>query len=434
MVGDKNKLVDGILLLYHLPTWQRNASTIADHVDAFPRHSRFKVWKVNIALGFPPALQKLRFRIVVFHYSLPIALRGTSFVSYLKECQSSYKIAFFQDENHQCARRFDFINRYEIDCVYTLLEESQFGQVYRQYTKATKLISNLPGYVSEELVSASKRFSIPDELRRFDIRYRGRQLPFYMGSAAQEKHLIALRFQAHSKGLGLNLDLETQEKKRIYGDDWYKFMADSRAALGVEAGVSIFDTTDTVREEHNRILADSPKISFEDMSKRLLAPWEDRIFYRTISPRHFEAAAFRVCQILYEGKYSGIMEPDVHYIPLKKDFSNFDEVVRKFKDDTLRREITENAHQDLIASGRYSYSGFVQGFDEQLLAEGFTSEIAPAEENRVTQALRAGSIVRIVKRIPYILLVYPYPGRDIQFPGRQHTVQLLRSALRRQKG
>jgi len=76
-----------------------------------------------------------------------------------------------------------------------------------------------------------------------------------------------------------------------------------------------------------------------------------------MSPRVFEAAAVRSCQILFEGRYSGILEPMVHYIPLKKDFSNFEEVLRRYRDESIRRELTENAHRDLIASGGTATNG-----------------------------------------------------------------------------
>ncbi len=40
-----------------------------------------------------------------------------------------------------------------------------------------------------------------------------------------------------------------------------------------------------------------------------------------------------------------------HYIPLQKDFSNFEEVVERFRDEGLRRELAENAHAEMIESG-----------------------------------------------------------------------------------
>ena len=54
----------------------------------------------------------------------------------------------------------------------------------------------------------------------------------------------------------------------------------------------------------------------------------------------------------------------VHYIPLQKDFGNFDEVVQLYYNAALRRELTENAYRDLIASGHYSYRQFIADFDQ----------------------------------------------------------------------
>ena len=65
-----------------------------------------------------------------------------------------------------------------------------------------------------------------------------------------------------------------------------------------------------------------------------------------------------------------------HYIPLKKDFSNFDEVVERFSDDDLRRELTENAHRDLVASGECSYERFMAGFDANLREAGVRAEVS----------------------------------------------------------
>ena len=50
----------------------------------------------------------------------------------------------------------------------------------------------------------------------------------------------------------------------------------------------------------------------------------------------------------------------VHYIPLRKDFSNLDEVLDRLSDVDVRDELTENAHRDLIASGEWSYAASSQ--------------------------------------------------------------------------
>jgi len=405
--------MNGILLLYH--HWLApNAFTIMEHVNAFARYSRFKVWTVNTELGFPHALDDLDFHIIVLHYSvygwLPFCI-SDRFLRYLHRSESSHKIAFFQDECRYWPQRAEFINRYRIGCVYTLVDPAYFGATYLKYTRVPKLIYTLPGYVSDDLVTLARQLTKPSGDRTIDIGYRGRQLPYLYGRGSQEKQVIGVQFRERAAGLELRLNIESEEDKRIYGKRYYAFLANCRAVLGVEAGVSILDIDDVVRPQYERLMADNPDLGFEEAHAKLLHQFEDNIPYRTISPRHFEAAAFRVCQILFEGKYSGIMQPMVHYIPLKKDFSNFKHVISLFKDDALRHELTENAYRDLIASGRYSYRRFLETFDEELLAAGFTPEISPSQAQEVTRLLERGSTYRHLRTWITSLRYRPFPGR-----------------------
>ena len=410
--------IHGVLLVYHHPL-VINAPTIMEHVNSFSRYSRFKVWAINTEFGFPRGLSRLQFQVILLHYSLfgftPRQF-SNKFLRYLKRSEASYKIAFFQDEHHFCKRRFEFLNRFDIDCVYTLVEPAYLKDVYQKFTKVPKLVYNIPGYVSDDMIEKAQKYAKPDCDRNIDVGYRGRQLKYYMGKGAQEKYEIGMRFTEYASGSGLKLDIETKEDTRLYGDAWYRFLSDCKACLGVEAGVSIFDTEDIVRMEYERLITENPEITFEQMAEQLLNHWEGNIPYRTISPRHFESAAFRNCQILYEGKYSDIMKPMVHYIPLKKDFSNFDEVMRLFRNEQFRQQITENCYRDLIASGKYSYKYFIDGFDQELLAAGFTPHITQDEVKIAAAAVRCSKIYKTyrwlmgVSKIPYY---HTYPGKKV---------------------
>jgi hypothetical protein len=419
--------IDGILLIYNHPL-VKSAPTIMEHVDAFEKYSSFKVWKVNTECGFPKRLGEIRFKAIILHYSLfgykPFMTKG--FLDYLEASRNSYKIAFFQDEHRFCKMRFGFINHYKIDCVFTLVEPDFFKETYQKYTDVPRLVYCIPGYVSDGMLEAGQRYFVSDENRGIDIGYRGRNLEYYMGKGALEKYEIGVEFKEKASGLGLKLDIEVEESKRIYGKNWYRFVANSRGVLGVEAGVSIFDVEDVVYEAYQRLMADSPKMSYEEMSERLnFRDWEDRIYYRTISPRHFEAAAFRVCQILFEGKYSGLMKPMVHYIPLKKDFSNFDEVIQLFRDPGLRKELTENAYNDLVANGDYTYKRFIESsFDPVLLEAGLEPDISPTEFEEVTGLLDEDYWPRQVYGKVMSL-------RRLQFPGRSLLVPFVKPMLQK---
>ena len=212
------------------------------------------------------------------------------------------------------------------------------------------------------------RLSRPDRERPIDIGYRGRRPPLDWGGAAQEKYEIAVQFRERAAATGLNLDIETDEHMRIYGRAWPRFIANCKGVLGTESGAEITDPVSGAS-----------------------------VPYRTISPRHFEAAALRSVQILYEGRYSGALEPMVHYLPLRKDFSNFDEVIASFRDPAVRQRLVDNAERDLIASGRYDYAAFIAAVDAELRAAGLEPGSGDAAR-RAAAALYPGPVQRRLRR------------------------------------
>jgi hypothetical protein len=362
--------VNGILLLYH-HFLAPNAPTIMEHINAIKSLSNFKVWCINTEMGMPSTLRKLDFKIIVLHYSIfgshPYML-DKDFYNFLQSSQKSWKIAFFQDEYYRCEERFKFINEFNINCIYTLIEPPYFKDFYLKYTNTTRIYYTIPSYVSDDLVQIGKQLSKEEKEKSIDIGYRGRKLPwFYTGKGSQEKAEIAIKFAELAKPLRLKTDISTEENERIYGNAWYEFIASCRAVLGVEAGVSIMDIDGEVRRECEKLIQQNPDITFQEVYNSVLYQWENNIPYRTIGPRHFEAASLKTCQILFEGNYSSIMKPMVHYIPLKKDFSNFDEVIAIFTNQDMRSTLVNNAYNDMILSGKYTYKEFVTQFDNNII-------------------------------------------------------------------
>lgn len=406
--------VNGILLIYHHPL-SKNASTIMEHVEAFGRYSKFKVWSFNVAYGFPKCLKGIEFSAVVLHYSLfgsyPFELTK-NYLNYIENLHRSLKVAFFQDEMRNCKQRFELINRLKIDLIYTLLATQYYEEVYLKNTTVKSVLPTLTGYVCDQLIEKSLKYEKPFHLRNIDVGYRARRLPFYMGRGAQEKSDIAIGFAEYSRNLNLKLDIKLNESDRIYGDDWYRFISNCRFMLGVESGTSIFDLTGLIQKQVDKFLDAYPSSTFSLVEKEILAPYEDIIKYRAISPRIFECASFRTCMILFKGEYQNILIPDIHYIPLEKNFSNFNDVLLKMNDDAYVKEITERAYQDLISSETYRYSKFIEGFDIEI-----TSRLTLTDESIVDTAQLDRIITRSFlfrrfatnfKQIRYI----KFPGRD----------------------
>src|SRR5262249_10575331 len=156
------------------------------------------------------------------------------------------------------------------------------------------------------------------------IGYRGRALPARYGRLGFEKHEIGRRMRSICIERGVPHDIEWEEGERIYGDAWYDFIASCRAVLGTESGSHLlgFDG-EVVASYQGMTAARGRPVSYPEFRMHT-DPIEARYDRAQISPRIFEAAALHTPMILFTGQYSGLIEPDTHYIELKKDFSNVD--------------------------------------------------------------------------------------------------------------
>lgn len=229
------------------------------------------------------------------------------------------------------------------------------------------LVSNvLTGYVSGELLGADVS---EIKNRPYDVTYRTRKMPFWLGRLGQEKWFIAEEFERRASNLGLNLDLSTKEGERLYGDAWTNFVASSRCVLGVESGASIIDFDGQLEKRVDEYASKNSDATFEEVFELLLKPYEGSLDLNQISPRCFEAAALKTPMILFEGRYSGILKPELHYIPLKKDFSNFDSVISKLKDHGYLQEMADRTFEEIANNPDYSYSAFISHVDSVLEQE-----------------------------------------------------------------
>ena len=388
----KNQNPAGILLLYHHYR-RKNAPTIMEHVNSFSRYSDNKIWSINTGIGFPKKLNEIKFSAIILHYSLfgmhPFNI-SDKFIQYLKSNNTANKIVFFQDEYTACREKFDFINEVEIDVVYSLLDPESHNQVYLNHCSCKAVKHTLTGYVDDDLISLADRLRKQPHERSIDFGYRARPLPYFLGKGGREKTDIADNFIKHANTDDYSVDIKTAEKDRIYGPQWYHFISNCKAMIGVEAGVSVFDIEGKVKPACEKYLLDKPDAIFEEIYDSILLPWEDNIYYRTISPRIFECAAFRTCMILFEGRYNDMLKPMHHYIPLKKDFSNFNDVLNIFNNSEERDRLTENAYKDLIESGKYSYKNFIGQFDGHLETLGVQNVTSNNEIQSITEALKKG--------------------------------------------
>jgi len=354
-----------ILLLCNRPVKNADASTVTDHLDAFSNFSKHNIFYLSFIKKLPKRLLLDRFDVIIIHYSIALGYFSEHFLDRpSKDRITKYKglkVVFIQDEYREINAVIEALASMKIDVLFTNLPNEEIEKVY-PLTKLSGLgiYNNLTGYVPERLVSRK----VPKINKRpVDVGYRARKLPFWLGELGYEKWQIAVRFINHASNTDLKLDISYKESDRIYGDRWIEFIASCKVVLGVESGASVFDFSGNIQKTVERYQAEHPRAEFYEVQKKFLLPYEGKILLNQISPRCFEAAALRTALLLYEGEYSGILEPWQHYVPLKKDFSNIADVLKILKDTNKLQKIADTAYQEIALNPRYSYRTFITNFD-----------------------------------------------------------------------
>ncbi len=418
-----------------------NASTVVDSIDAFRQFSQH-TYVVRSGRGDLLAGIDLSDVDGIFiHYSLVAC-----YDSYLAPASrrkirtfQGYKALYIQDEYRFINQTIAALDYMQIHALFSVVGPEAIDRLYPpEKLPGVYKTTLLTGYVPDNLIGIA---TPPYTERSIDVSYRARKLPAYLGSHTLQKWQIADQFNADAPDYGLKVDISWREEDRMYGEAWVKFVANSKATLGTESGASVCDFTGEIQKNVEAHLARHPDATFEELRERYFKNEDGKIVINCISPRCFESAALKTLMIMYEGEYSGILTPWEHYVPLKKDHSNMEEVVAVLRDPPRAARIIETAYQEVIASGNYSYRAMMAQIDG-VMEELITAGLKPSPHKRVLQQVSAadtvwiqllGHGVRLLKSLKQRLrraLVYQSRGRLEHYPAIKQCVKDLLSLLR----
>ena len=222
--------------------------------------------------------------------------------------------------NSQVDKARYFINYLKVDSLYTLAGDESKSVLYPEDKVNLKhIITTLPGVCNYKEYKNANRLT-PQSSRKIDIGYRGRPLQYWLGEFGQRKSEIGKFFKNISHELQLNIDIETSEAKRIYGKKWYGFLESAKQLWELRVGSGLIRYGRYYSKRVRSIHFKSSSASFQEVQEKTLYKYQQRTIYTAISPRVFEAAILKTCQILTRGDYSGVIKPDIHYIPINPDF------------------------------------------------------------------------------------------------------------------
>jgi hypothetical protein len=351
-------------------------ATVRDALYAFERYSGARCWYLNLGVRRVPRwMRRVPFDAVIFQTSLlwdrvnPATFDRHRRKLHRLDGVGRHRVALPQDE-YRCSRALvEFIAEFNVDHVFSVASDSQWGKLYAGVDRGRVGISRvLTGYLESETVAGIDAVVREQADRPIAIGYRAARALPSLGRHGRLKSDIAVRVAEAGGASGLPLDIATGPGATIRGDDWYRFLASCRYTLGVEGGASVHDPDGSFHDATVRYLAGHPGAPFEEVETNCFPGADGALDYVAISPRHLEACATRTAQILVEGSYNGILRPGEHYIELRRDLSNLDAVLELVKRDGQRARITEKAYRDVVGSGAYTYARFVREVEAIALA------------------------------------------------------------------
>lgn len=275
---------------------------------------------------------------------------------------NAVKLAFPQDDYDGHLILDDWMCEWDVDRVFSVIPR-HWDLLYPSYSKRGSIRLGYTGYIDESLL---RRVAKPFDERRIDIGYRAKKLFPNCGRIGETKWRIGLDVLAAARRHGLNVDIVIGEQGKLLGERWLEFIEDSKFTLGANSGSSLLDPRGEIRSAITAYLHQHPGADFDEIERHCFIGRDGHHAYTAISPRIIEAAMLGSCQILVDGEYSDLISPNRHYIPLRDDASNFDEVLEAMRDRDASIAMARNCREQLLSVNELRYATRTQGLIAQI--------------------------------------------------------------------
>ena len=374
-----------VLVLYADYSLFTNA--VVEHIKSMSFMSWAEVYYAPATHAAVPDYPLECFDAVIIHYSVRLSMPDYISPAYATALArySGVKALFLQDEYEGTEMARQWMERLGIHVLFTCVPDESVDQVYPR-ARFPWLVTQrvLTGYVPAAL--EAERPTRPLAERPNHIIYRGRPLPYWYGDLGREKYVIGQGMRAICEQRGVPCDIEWAEEARIYGDKWYDFLESGRATLGSESGSNVFDDHRHIMNGIKAALVENPGLTYDEARQRFLVEHEGKVRMNQVSPRVFEAIVSRTALVLFRGEYSGVVQPDIHFIPLEKDVSNADEVLAKLQDLPALEAMTQRAYQDVVASRAWSYQSFAD-----IVGDTLRRRLGPVEPHTLVTGVQGAT-------------------------------------------
>jgi hypothetical protein len=270
------------------------------------------------------------------------------------------RIAMPQDDYSCCDTLDKFMCEWGITHVYSPISKDLNVLYPRATAKSLRFGEALTGYVDEAEFERISSFARPFGQREIDVGQRVRLLSPHFGEQATTKGVWAIRFAELAQESGFSCDVSSRTDGTLLGDDWYRFLGNTKFTIGAKGGASLADPKGRLADQVRRMRMRSPQIQDDEIRRRLKIHRGKEGDFSAISPRMFEAAAMGTCQILRRDDYLDGFESWKHYVPVDEISRIDDRVLAVMRDKDQAAEIIQSSQDLLLKSNKYTYKRFVE--------------------------------------------------------------------------
>ena len=376
------------------------ASYYDDWLDAFTQAEQFQSEAFNIA----NTAERDAFRQSVADYELIVLLHSANAdqLIYANEVLAVLQnrkgklLSFVGNElslpGAPLAPKIDFLKRVGADYIATQLLQETGEFLYRD---TGAVVHSVPHALNP---NAFKPDSNPH--RPIDIGLRSFRYPaVFLGDNDRNAMIDYIREMAGQKNLVVDIETEARMERSA----WAGFLNTCKATISTEAGGhwvepddatlnSILDWIRSKNKQSKQIVIPSDSMlrklahrlpwgvrqwiikilksgpikhesligsdeDFDEVFQRFFKdkPFPPRFSGKCISSRHFDAIGTHTCQIMLAGRYNDILSAGEHYIELKRDYSNVDDALDAFRDETFRLNMVRRTREYICENHTYSH-------------------------------------------------------------------------------
>jgi hypothetical protein len=291
----------------------------------------------------------------IANYDLIVLLHSTNADSVLplSLLESYFKtrkgklLVFVGNEYCLMPEKINFIKNVEADFVASQLPKDAAMWLYGDCAKSKVLL--VPHALNSTAYSAYQ----DHEQRKIDIGFVGDRYSLAIGDIERTK--LIEYFAKNDLRQTVNTNIRLGRKIRLPRAKYIKFLNSIRGTIGAESGTYYLEKTDKTQKKVEAFLSRYPKATFEEVYDRFFKDYSNPVNGKAISSRHFEPSGTKTCQILLEGRYNDILKPDVHYIAVKKDFSNIASTLEKFSDTAYIKKMVDDTYEYVMENHTYSH-------------------------------------------------------------------------------